>query len=84
MVAGRGYIALGMVVLGRWHPIGVVAVGLIYGIAEGLQYRIQSIHIAPQLVQCLPYIATLIVLLFAKSGKGGPKAAGKHYYMRAE
>jgi len=84
MVSGRGYVALGMVVLGRWHPAGVVLVGLIYGIVEGMQYRIQSVNIAPQLVQCLPYVATLIVLLFARSGKGGPKAVGKHYYMRTK
>jgi len=84
MVSGRGYIALAMVVLGRWHPIGAVAVGLIYGMAEGMQYRLQSVTIAPQLVQCLPYLATLIVLLFARSGRGGPKAAGKHYYMKGQ
>lgn len=82
MVSGRGYIALAMVVLGRWHPIGVVSVGLIYGMAEGMQYRLQSMAMASQLVQCIPYVATLIVLLVARSGKGGPKASGKHYYMK--
>jgi len=68
----------------RWHPIGAVAVGLIYGMAEGMQYQLQSVTIAPQLVQCLPYLATLIVLLFTRSGRGEPKVAGKHYYMKGQ
>lgn len=82
MVAGRGYVALAMVILGRWHPIGVVLIGLIYGIAESLQYRLQSVTIAPQLVQCLPYLVTLLVLLLSKGGNVGPKSAGKHYYRK--
>ena len=34
MVAGRGYIALSMVILDGWHPIGGTVCGLVYGIAQ--------------------------------------------------
>ena len=84
MVAGRGYIALSMVILGGWHPIGVAACGLIYGVAQSLQLRLQGVSIPPQLVQMLPYVVTILVLLFARNKSKAPAMEGVHYYQKGD
>ena len=84
MVAGRGYIALSMVILGGWHPVGVAACGLIYGVAQSLQLRLQGVSIPPQLVQMLPYVGTILVLLFARNKSKAPAMEGVHYYQKGE
>src|SRR5207249_2297323 len=38
MSAGRGFIAIAIVVLGRWHPLGVALAALVFGGAGALQY----------------------------------------------
>ena len=84
MVSGRGYIALSMVILGNWKPLWVALGGLVYGFAQSLQFRLQGVNIPPQLVQMLPYILTLVVLLFAGKKSSAPAASGKHYYQKGE
>ena len=84
MVAGRGYIALSMVILGGWHPIGVTVCGLVYGIAQSLQFRLQSVSIPPQFVQMLPYVVTIGVLMVARKKGRAPAMEGVHYYAKGE
>lgn len=84
MVSGRGYIALGMVILGNWKPTWVALAGLVYGFAESMQFRLQAVNIPPQLVQMLPYVFTILVLLFARRKSMAPAASGKHYYQKGE
>ncbi len=84
MVAGRGYIALSMVILGGWHPVGVAVSGLVYGVAQSLQFRLQSIEIPSQLVQMLPYVITIVVLFFVRSKNKAPAMEGVHYYQKGE
>lgn len=79
--AGRGYIALAAVLLGRWHPLGALMACLLFGAAEALQYRIQtlSITIAPQFPLMLPYIFTLLSMFFLFRRESGPAEEGKPY-----
>ena len=87
MVAGRGYIALAMVILGGWTPIGAAAAGLVYGLAQSLQIRLQgleAIGIPAQLVQMIPYIITILVLFIAPRKGRAPAAEGVHYYRKGE
>ncbi len=64
MSAGRGFIAVAIVVLGRWHPVGVAAAALLFGGASALQYLFQAMGWALpyQLFLALPYVLTLVVL----------------------
>ena len=62
MVAGRGFIAMAVVIFGGWHPVGAYLGSLLFGLAQSMQYRLQSGSIPPQLVQMLPYVMTLVVL----------------------
>jgi simple sugar transport system permease protein len=78
MVAGRGYIAMAVTIFGGWTPLGALGGSLLFGLAQGLQFRIQ--HIAPsQLIQMLPYILTIVVLLLVKNRRKGPAFSGRHF-----
>lgn len=64
MTAGRGYIAIAIVVLGRWHPAGVGAAALLFGAASALQFVFQTLglRIPYQLFLMLPYALALLAL----------------------
>lgn len=81
MTAGRGFIALAIVTSGRWSPVGCLAAALVFGFADALQYRGQSlgIHLPKDLLLALPYAATLAILAVGYSGRGGPASLGKPY-----
>jgi simple sugar transport system permease protein len=64
MSAGRGFIAIAIVVLGRWHPVGVTAAALLFGVASALQFLLQALGLAIpyQAFLALPYVMTLAAL----------------------
>ena len=64
MSAGRGFIAIAVVVLGRWNPVGVVVASFFFGAANALQFTLQARgwDIAYQLFLALPYVLTLAAL----------------------
>jgi simple sugar transport system permease protein len=64
MSAGRGFIAIAIVVLGRWHPTGVALAALVFGAASALQFLLQALGLALpyQLFLALPYVLTLAAL----------------------
>ncbi len=79
--AGRGYIALVAVILGRRNPLGILASALVIGLAQALQLQLQTLKIGipSQAFSMLPYVAAVVVLLFS-IGKGrDPVALGVPY-----
>jgi len=66
MTAGRGWIAVVAVLLGRAHPFGVLAACLLFGFAEGLGFRLQGNGFAVQATDALPWVATLLALVIAR------------------
>jgi simple sugar transport system permease protein len=64
MSAGRGFIAIAVVVLGRWNPLWVLAAALFFGGASALQFLLQALgfDVAYQLFLALPYLLTLAAL----------------------
>ncbi|MEP6686889.1 MAG: ABC transporter permease [Gemmatimonadales bacterium] len=79
MTAGRGYVAIAIVVLGRWHPAGVAVAALLFGAATALQYLFQSLGLAVpyQLFLMLPYVLTLLALAGAVGRVRAPADLGK-------
>lgn len=80
MSAGRGFIAIAIVVLGRWRPLGVAAAALVFGAANSLQVLFQSMGwsgVPYQLFLALPYVLTLLVLAGASGRTAAPAALGK-------
>jgi ABC-type uncharacterized transport system permease subunit len=64
MTAGRGYVAIAIVVLGRWHPVGVAVAALAFGAAMALQFLFQTLDLdlPYQLFLMLPYVLALLAL----------------------
>ena len=62
MSAGRGFIALAAMIVGKWTPLGAVAAALLFGFAESLSLLLQEHSSVGQLVQMIPYILTMIIL----------------------
>lgn len=67
MTAGRGLLAVGLVIVARWNPWLTLPVALIYGLSEALALRLQSMEVdlSPYLLGTLPYVVPLIVLLLS-------------------
>jgi simple sugar transport system permease protein len=76
MSSGRGFIAIAIVVLGRWHPVGVGIAALVFGGASALQFFFQAMgwSVPYQLFLLLPYALTL-ALLAARRGHTAPPGA---------
>lgn len=80
MSAGRGFIAIAIVVLGRWRPMGVVIASLLFGAASALQFLFQAMgwSVPYQLFLALPYVLTLLALAgFAGRRIEAPAALGR-------
>jgi ABC-type uncharacterized transport system permease subunit len=81
MTAGRGYVAIAIVVLGRWHPAGVAIAALVFGAATALQFAFQALGLAVpyQLLLMLPYLLALLALAGAVGRAGGPADLGREH-----
>ncbi|HSJ64129.1 MAG TPA: ABC transporter permease [Gemmatimonadaceae bacterium] len=77
--AGRGFIAIAIVVLARWSPLGIAAAALLFGAATALQFLIQSmgVRLPYQLPLALPYILTLVMLAVSGRRARAPAALGR-------
>jgi simple sugar transport system permease protein len=80
MTAGRGFVALAIVVFARWNPWGALAGALLFGLATSLQVRLQGrpvlgVEIPYQFFQALPYALTLAVLARPARGASAAPAA---------
>lgn len=84
MTAGRGYIALAAMIIGKWRPWGAAAACLIFGLAEALQNQMQvgsggTSAIPTQLIQAFPYLLTLVVIAGLIGRSSPPAAVGVPY-----
>jgi len=72
MTAGRGWIALALVVFASWRPGRVVIGAYLFGAVTILQLHAQamSLSIPSQLMSSLPYLATVVVLIAISRGRG--------------
>lgn len=78
MISGRGFMAIALVTFGRWKPIWIVLSSMLVGSFEVLQIELQlsGIGIAKSLLLALPYVATLLILVFSGRGTLAPKSLG--------
>jgi ABC-type uncharacterized transport system permease subunit len=83
MSAGRGYIALAAMIIGKWNPWGAAGACLIFGFAESLSIQFQNLPVPTQFIQMLPYLMTIIVLA-GFIGKSIPPAADGIPYEKDE
>lgn len=85
MTAGRGWIAVGLVIFARWNPLGALAGGILFGFMEALNFQAQvvGITISPFFLGMLPYLFTIAAVVVAAvvGGRrlGAPAALGIPY-----
>jgi len=72
MTAGRGWIALALVVFASWRPGRLVAGAYLFGAVTFLQLSVQGLGlgIPPQVMSSLPYLATVVVLVLISRTRG--------------
>jgi ABC-type uncharacterized transport system permease subunit len=79
MSAGRGFIAIAVVALGRWQPTGVAIAALLFGAASASQFLFQAMGwtLPYQLFLALPYTLTLVALARVGARTSAPAALGR-------
>ena len=82
LTAGRGFLALAIMIFGAWNPMGALAAALFFGLSTALASQLQAdevINIPQQFVNLLPFVMTLVVLSVAVGRVRPPAAAGQPY-----
>ena len=76
MTNGRGFVALAVMIFGKWTPLGSLGAALLFGLATAIQTQLQfgGINIPHQFIGMLPYLLTIIVLA-GFVGRSRPPAA---------
>ena len=67
---GRGYIAIVVVMMGKWNPAKVCFGGMLFGFALALTSALQvaGINVSPDFILMMPYLVVIAaLLLFARS-----------------
>jgi simple sugar transport system permease protein len=77
IVSGQGFIALGIVIFGRWNPLKATVAAIVFGACDALQLSLQifGTHVPPQLLLALPYIVTILAISGLFGGKAVQPAA---------
>jgi len=81
MIMGRGYIAIVVVMLGKWHPAKVCWGGLLFGFALALTSALQvaGIDVSPDFILMIPYVVVIAALLVFTRSTDLPAALGRPY-----
>jgi simple sugar transport system permease protein len=82
VTAGRGWIAVALVIFARWRPFLAVVGALLFGLADAVQFRIQALgneSLPYEALLMLPYLLTIIVLFRGIKRSEQPEALGQPY-----
>ena len=91
-VAGFGFLALAVMIFGNWKPVSIALTSILFGVFKCIaaaystldlngdgRFMLAEIGISTNLYRMLPYIITLVVLVFTSKSSRAPKAAGLVY-----
>jgi general nucleoside transport system permease protein len=81
MSAGKGFIALAAIILGRWSPVGALLACLLFGFFDALQLRLQfgNPDVPYQAFATLPYLVSILALMLFAGQNVAPQAVGRYY-----
>lgn len=81
IVGGRGWIAIAIVIFGDWKPFRILFMALFFGFLDSIQLQIQGLGIQfpYQALLALPYVLTIVALVFGRRRAGAPLALGIRY-----
>ena len=80
LISGQGFIALAAVIFGKWKPEGALFASLFFGLTQALVVYVgglQTIFVSSQLLSQLPYVTTLLVLIFFMGKTKAPTSLGQ-------
>ena len=91
ITAGAGWIAVALVIFSTWNPLKAILAAYLFGILRGVGFKMQNVGIGgtdfkipTQLLDMLPYLATILVLVFMtlrkKKENQSPAALGNAYF----
>jgi general nucleoside transport system permease protein len=84
MTAGRGFIAVALVIFSRWHPLRAIVGALLFSGAVAFQLLLQSsgVQVSPFLLDTIPFILTLVVLIAwgGNRKQSAPATLGRVYH----
>lgn len=84
-VAGYGFLALAVLIFGQWHPVKILGAAFFFGLMKTIAASYSAIPflstsgIPSYIYKMIPYIATLVVLIFTSRNSQAPKAEGIPY-----
>lgn len=81
VTAGRGFVALAIVIFGRWHPVYCMLAAFLFGTIDAFQLRLQASGavIPYQFLLMLPYVFTLVTMMLTSKNVVGPACVGQPY-----
>jgi general nucleoside transport system permease protein len=83
MTAGRGFIAIALVIFAKWNPLWAVVGAVLFGGAESLQLQLQAAgaDVSPFIMNMVPYLLTLLVLAAwgLRRQSTAPAALGRNF-----
>lgn len=84
MVNGRGWLALMLVIFGRWMPLWAFLGALLFAYVDAFQFKVSSLPqmakiVPPQFLLMLPYVFAMLVLVKVASGAEAPRALTRPY-----
>ncbi len=82
IVAGRGWIALALVILGNWRASWILYGALFYGFIDALQLGLQAVNVdvPHQLLLALPFVLTIVALVVNRARSGEPLSLAVPYH----
>lgn len=84
-VSGYGFLALAVLIFGQWRPYRILLASLFFGLMMTISSVYSSIpflvalKIPSYFYKMIPYVATLIILVFTSKNSAAPKASGEPY-----
>jgi simple sugar transport system permease protein len=81
MSAGRGFMALAIVVFSGWDPLSAIVTSLLFSAADSLQWSLQAVGVGipPQLMSALPYLLPIVALAVARTRSQAPAALAQPF-----
>lgn len=84
MTAGRGFIAVALVIFSKWHPLRAIVGALLFSGAVAFQLLLQSsgVRVSPFILDTIPYLLTLLVLIVWGGTRkhAAPASLGRVYH----
>ena len=80
VIVGQGFIAIAAVIFGKFTPQGTLKACLLFGLCNGIKSLASSGNtVSPNLISMIPYVVTILALIFFVGRARVPAANGKPY-----